>query len=77
MYSSVNRKWVWFDGCGSASPQVVKNACATQAILSVLLNASHSDLELGTVLSEFKEFTNTLDPAVRLISRSHPQEMDY
>lgn len=41
--------------------QVIQNACATQAILSVLLNVNHSDIELGSTLGQFKEFTQSFD----------------
>jgi len=39
--------------------QIVNNACATQAILSVLLNAD--GLDLGEALNDFKAFTCEID----------------
>jgi ubiquitin carboxyl-terminal hydrolase L5 len=44
--------------------QVITNACATQAIVSVLLNCTHEDLKLGSTLAEFKEFAQAFDPQV-------------
>ncbi|KAI0986799.1 hypothetical protein GJ496_005474 [Pomphorhynchus laevis] len=42
--------------------QVIPNACATQAIINMLLNLKDvNDLELGDVLSNFQEFTAMMD----------------
>jgi len=46
--------------------QMVQNACATQAILSVLMNTE--DIELGDQLSGLKAFTMALDSESRGIS---------
>jgi len=51
--------------------QVINNACATQALLSLLLNVKHEDLKLGDTLTEFKEFTKDFDPALRGLSLSN------
>ncbi|ESO84586.1 hypothetical protein LOTGIDRAFT_236234 [Lottia gigantea] len=51
--------------------QVINNACATQAIISILLNCSHQDVELGETLKSFKEFSQSFDPALRGLSLSN------
>lgn len=53
--------------------QVTTNACATQAILSVVLNQGE-DVELGSTLKDFKEFTASFPPALKgvAISSSEP-----
>lgn len=45
--------------------KVIENSCATQAILSVLLNCIHSDVDLGSTLNEFKQFVAAFDPEVK------------
>lgn len=45
--------------------QVITNACATQAILSILLNCEHNDFKLGKTLSDLKEFSSTLPPEMK------------
>ncbi|XP_052790500.1 ubiquitin carboxyl-terminal hydrolase isozyme L5-like [Mya arenaria] len=57
--------------------QVINNACATQAILSILLNCSHPDLTLGDTLSSFKDFSQTFDPALRGLSLSNSDTIKH
>ena len=45
--------------------QIVQDACATQALLSVLLNA---DIDRGEMLEDFREFSTMLDSESRGIS---------
>lgn len=54
--------------------QVIHNACATQAILSTLMNVPPEKLDLGPHLKEFKEFTVGLDPQMKglAVSNSEP-----
>ncbi|EDV20452.1 Ubiquitin carboxyl-terminal hydrolase isozyme L5 [Trichoplax sp. H2] len=51
--------------------QVINNACATQAVLSVLLNCNHKDVQLGEMLYKFKEFSADFDPTMRGLSLSN------
>ncbi|CAK1554181.1 unnamed protein product [Leptosia nina] len=53
--------------------QVINNACATQAVISVLLNCNHPDIELGPELTKLKEFSMSFDPKMRglALSNSH------
>lgn len=51
--------------------QVINNACATQAIISILLNCNHEDVTLGENLSSFKEFSKQFDPALKGLSLSN------
>ena len=53
--------------------QVTTNACATQAILSVVLNTEN--LTLGKTLSEFKEFTKDFPPQLKGMSISSSNDI--
>lgn len=45
---------------------MINNACATQAILSIILNTKHEDVELGPILTEFKEFSASFNANVSI-----------
>jgi len=51
--------------------QVINNACATQAILSVLLNCYHQDVNLGPTLSEFRDFSQSFDSTMKGLALSN------
>uniref|UniRef100_A0A8C6LLN9 Ubiquitin carboxyl-terminal hydrolase n=1 Tax=Nothobranchius furzeri TaxID=105023 RepID=A0A8C6LLN9_NOTFU len=53
--------------------QVINNACATQAIISVLLNCTHADMLLGDTLTEFREFSLSFDAAMKGLALSNSE----
>ncbi|KAG7220044.1 hypothetical protein INR49_018461, partial [Caranx melampygus] len=52
---------------------VINNACATQAIVSVLLNCTHPDMLLGDTLTEFREFSQSFDAAMKGLALSNSE----
>jgi len=55
--------------------QVITNACATQAILAVLLNIDTKDVELGDELREFKEVTKEFDAEMKGLAISNRERI--
>jgi len=55
--------------------QVINNACATQAIMSVLMNIEDTNVTLGTTLKEFKEFCGALDPETKGLALSNSEQI--
>jgi len=42
--------------------QMISNSCATHALVSILLNCDHEQLNLGPTLTRLKEHTKVMDP---------------
>lgn len=53
--------------------QVINNACATQAVISLLLNCNHPDVDIGPELTKLKEFSMSFDPKMRGLTLSNSQ----
>ncbi|XP_039763876.1 ubiquitin carboxyl-terminal hydrolase isozyme L5 [Pararge aegeria] len=51
--------------------QVINNACATQAVVSLLLNCNHPDVYLGPELTKLKEFSMSFNPKMRGLTLSN------
>ena len=51
--------------------QVINNACATQALISILLNVP--SLDLGPILSNYAEFATFMDPETRGLALSNQE----
>lgn len=54
--------------------QVIENACATQAILGVLMNNSDK-IEIGETLKDLKSFTQEMDPQMKGMSISNCEKI--
>ena len=54
--------------------QVIINACATQAILAILMN-NEGNIELGPDLLELKNFTKLMDPYMKGLSISNCEKI--
>ena len=54
--------------------QEVQNACATQAILGILLNNTDK-LDIGPTLNELKSFTQNMDPGTRGLAISNSEKI--
>lgn len=55
--------------------QVINNACATQAILSILLNCNDPNIKLGDTLTNFKEFCQCFDPYNKGLTLSNASQI--
>lgn len=66
---AINAQNVYF------AQQVIQNACASQAIINLLLNTNHPDVQLGKTLEEFRSFTSAFDPANRGLCLSNSEEI--
>lgn len=55
--------------------QVINNACATQAILSVLMNLDNSSVVLGPTLQELKEFCSSFDAGMKGLTISNSDQI--
>jgi ubiquitin carboxyl-terminal hydrolase L5 len=54
--------------------QVIVNACATQAILGILMN-NEENIDLGNELLELKGFTKLMDPYMKGLSISNCEKV--
>lgn len=43
---------------------MIQNACATQALVNLLMNAESPDIQLGPILADFRSFTADFDAQV-------------
>ncbi|EGT38638.1 hypothetical protein CAEBREN_14335 [Caenorhabditis brenneri] len=77
-------KWRQGDhGNGTSSPdptiffaqQVIQNACATQAIINLIMNLEDKNVNIGPLLTQYKEFAVEMDPATRGLVLSNSDEI--
>ncbi|XP_023938738.1 ubiquitin carboxyl-terminal hydrolase isozyme L5 [Bicyclus anynana] len=53
--------------------QVAENACAAHAILNILLNCVHPDIDIGEDLTELKESSMVLNPYMRGVALTNSE----
>lgn len=64
-----------FDADLFFAKQEITNACATQAILHILLNSDETIIQLGDILSNFQSFTKDLPADMRGLCLSNSLEI--
>jgi len=55
--------------------QVISNACASQALINLLLNTNTEEIQLGPTLEQFRSFTSSFDSATRGLALSNSEEI--
>uniref|UniRef100_A0A1I7TNT2 Ubiquitin carboxyl-terminal hydrolase n=1 Tax=Caenorhabditis tropicalis TaxID=1561998 RepID=A0A1I7TNT2_9PELO len=68
-------------GTPSAQPgiffaqQVIQNACATQALINLIMNIDDPDVKIGELLTQYKEFAADMEPETRGMCLSNSEEI--
>ncbi|CAI2324191.1 unnamed protein product [Caenorhabditis sp. 36 PRJEB53466] len=55
--------------------QVIQNACATQALINLLMNIEDPNIKIGDLMSQYKDFAKDMDPATRGLCLSNSDEI--
>jgi len=65
------------NNCGEIffARQVINNACATQAIISILMNLATDEIKLGNTLTDFKSFCQSFDPHMKGLALSNSDQI--
>lgn len=55
--------------------QVIQNACATQALVNMLLNVKNTKVELGQILTDYRDFAKDFDPGTKGLTLSNSDQI--